>query len=671
LHQTPGSIPLTVTNIGTSASAPTSPFAVITGTNAGDFSETDTCSASNFPLGSLAAGLHCGLISTFTPTDILTRSATMSVQGGAATISLTGIGFLPQAVLTLSAAAPGGLVADQTPVVTLTVTQPAAPNVPSGGQVTFSYMVNGVATALPAVTLPASGVLTFSLPTLLLGRQYAVNATYSGDTLDSAGTAAPLAFYVQGIPVTVTAASLTYVYGSPVPQPTGTVTGILPADQGTVKYTFSTNATPSSPVGSYPIIVTFSGGNYQNYGFPTVLNADGKTPSVVTESKAPLTAAVANVNAAYGLKNQTYTTKITGLVNGDTPLVTYTPAQSQPLNVGMYPITPTITDLQGGTYDRINNYSLTVQPGTLVVTQGSSLLTISQNATAVLPTALASGAITITATPPQAGLYGTPTGTVTIQDTFTPLTATGNSPSVTEPPIVLKLVGGVVAYTPTDSTIGTHSYQFAYSGDSNFQPYSTVTATSLIVDVADFTVTSTSTPIQVAPGVVPGGIATSPGELAATPEIANVYIAPILGSTQVVNLTCTAPAAYMTCTLTPTTLTLNGTVTQVIVVAVSVPATLPANYTAQLRPGGRSVMLAFLMPTALLTMLPLFGRRRRMQASRLLLLFVALIALINVSGCGGNLVQFFTPVPAGPTQVTVTGTSGTTSRSFVIPIAVQ
>jgi hypothetical protein len=353
------------------------------------------------------------------------------------------------------------------------------------------------------------------------------------------------------------------------------------------------------------------------------------------------------------------------------PLVTYTPAQSQPLNVGTYPITPTITDLQGGTYDRIQNYALTVQPGTLVITQGGSLLTISQNATAVLPTALASGAITISATPPQAGLFGTPTGTVTIQDTFTPLSATGNGTSVNEPPIVLKLVGGVAKYTPTDPTIGTHSYQFAYSGDSNFQAYSTVTPTTLIVDGADFTITSTTTPIQVAPGVIPGGVATVTGEQAATPEIANVYIAPILGSTQVVNLTCAVPATYITCTLSPTTVTLNGTVTQVSVVSVSTPANLPANYTAEVRSSGKSVMFAFMMPAALLTLVPLFSRKRRLQASRLLLLFVALIALINVTGCGGNLVKFFTPVPAGPTQVTVTGTSGTTSRSFVIAVDIQ
>jgi sugar lactone lactonase YvrE len=672
LHQTPGSIPLTVTNVGSTAFSPTSPFGVITGTNAGDFSETDTCTASNFPLGTLASGLHCGLTAIFNPATVLSRSATLNVQGGAATIALVGVGVQPQPLLTLSAAAPGGLVANQTATVTLTVTQPVGTTIPSGGQVTFSYTVNGVATMLSPVTLPASGITTFNLPTLLPGRQYVVNASYGGDAGNSAAVATPLSFYVASTPVTVTASSLSYVYGSPVPQPTGTVTGILPADQGTVTYTFSTTATPSSPVGSYPITVTFSGGNYQNYGFPTVYNADGKTPAVVTETKAPLTIAVENVTVAYGLQNVTFAADSTGLVNGDKPTITYAPSQTQPLNVGTYAITPTASiPVANSSYDRINNYAVTLKPGTLVITQGGSLLTISQAAGAVLPTALASGAITISATPPQAGLYGTPTGTVTITDVFTPLSGTGSGTSVTEPPIVLKLTSGTAIYTPTDPTIGVHTYQFAYSGDANFLPYSTVTATTLIVDQADFTVISTTTPIQVAPGIVPGGVATATGEQAATPEIANVYIAPILGSTAVVNLTCAVPASYITCTLTPATITLNGKTTQISVVAVSTPATLPVNFTAQNRPSVRSVVFALTMPVALLTLLPLFRRKRRMQISKLLFLFVALIALINATGCGGNLVKFFTPVPAGPTQVTVTGTSGSTSRSFVVPISIQ
>ena len=667
LHQTPGTIPLTVTNIGTTPYTPVAPFTVISGTNATDYSETDTCGASNFPLGTLASGLHCGLTPTFTPGATGLRTASMSVQSGAANISLTGTGFLPQAVIKLGAAAPGGLVAGQTATVTLTATQPAATNIPAGGQVTFSYTINGVATTLPSVTLPASGVVTFNLPTLQLGREYVVNATYAGDAFDSSATATPISFYVPGQPVTVTAASLTYAYGSTVPQPTCTVSGILPADQATVKYTCTTTATPTSSVGTYPITVAFSGGNYQNYGFPTVYNADGVTPAIVTETKAPLTIAVANTTAPYGAPPLTFTFTPTGLVNGDQAIVTYTPSQSQTLNVGTYTVVPSVT-IKGGS---ISNYNLTLQNGTLIITQGPSALSVSQAATAILPTALSSGTVTITAAPPQTGYYGTPTGTITLQDVFTPLTSTGNGTTVTEPKVVLNLTAGIATYTPVDPTLGTHIYTFYYSGDSNFLASDTTASTaSLIVDVADFSIVSTTTPIQVAPGIVPGGVATAAGEQAATPEIANVYIATILGSTETVNLTCTTPAAYYTCTLTPTSVTLTGKTTLVSVVAVQLPATLPLGYTAQVKQKTNGITFAF-VSLGLLSLLPLCIKRRRLQVSRLLLLLVGVAILANVTGCGGNLVQFFTPVPAGPATITVTGTSGSISRSFVIPVDVQ
>ncbi len=669
LKQTPGVIPLTVTNIGTVPYKPVAPFAAVSGTNASEFSEADTCAASYFPLGTLTGGLHCSLTATFTPTIIGNGTASIAVQGGAANIALSGVGFLPQAVLTLSAAAPGGLITGQTATVTLTATQPAASNTPSGGQVTFSYTVNGVLTTLTPVTLPASGVVTFNLPPLLQGRKYVINASYNGDAFDSASTATALTFFVPGQPVTVTAASTTSVFGAAVPTPACTVSGILPADQATVTYSCSTPATSASFVGTYPITVTFAGGNYQNYGFPTVYNAGTTTPAVETVTPAPLTVAVANATTFYGAKPLTYTYTATGLVNGDTPVVTFTPAQSQGLVVGTYQIVPSVTIGGGGS---IGNYNLTIQKGTLVITQAAVALTLNQPAPAVLPTALSSDTITITAGPPLSTSIGIPTGTITLLDVFTPLTSTGNGPTVTEPKVVLNLVNGVASYAPVDPTLGNHVYTFSYGGDSNFLPTDTsLTPSLLTVDLPDFTITSTTDPIQVAPGITPGGVATAPGEQAATPEIANVNIAPILGSTETVTLTCAVPASYITCTLTPASVTLTGKTTLVSVVAVSTPANLPlGSSTSQLQQKPRNIAFAF-VSLGLLSLLPLCTRRRRLNYTRLLVLLFAVATLINVSGCGSNTVQFNIPIPAGPTQITITGTSGSISRSFVVPINIQ
>jgi len=137
-------------------------------------------------------------------------------------------------------------------------------------------------------------------------------------------------------------------------------------------------------------------------------------------------------------------------------------------------------------------------------------------------------------------------------------------------------------YTPTDPTLGTHVYTLSYSGDANFLAAPSATTASLIVDQADFTVTSTTSPILLVPGIIPGGNAAVANEQAATPETAVVFIAPILGSTATVNLTCAVPASYITCTLSPTSVTLTGTTTMTSTVSVSTPATLPIGFTGSM-----------------------------------------------------------------------------------------
>ena len=666
---------LTATNVGTSALTPTAPFAIISGATA-DYAETDTCAASNFPSGTLFAGLHCSITPSFTPQGNGPLAATVAVQGGAVQLNLSGSGENPLVTIAMTLTSPAsGAVYGSPAVITLMATQPNGGGTPTGS-ITFSYTVNGVAQPPTTVNLtPGSGgvaTATLTINNLLLARTYVVSASYGGDSNNSPTQASPFTFTVPGLPLTVVANSASSTYGSAVPTLTGTVTGILPADQAAITVTFTSAATSSTPVGKYPIKVTLTGGNSANYTIPSAVTSTG-APAVVTENPAPLTVTVPNFATVFGQPDVTYdpTQIAVGLVNGDEPLYTFTPAHSSSEAVGTYTIVPTLSIPTATGYDKINNYTVKIVTGTLVVSRAPAGITIASPSPAVLPTALSKATIAITVAQPQAGFIGTPTGTVTLQDVFTPLNATGLGTSVTEPKITLNLVAGATSYTPTDPTLGIHVYTFYYSGDSNFLASDTsATPTSLTIDVADFTITSTTTPIQIAPGIVPGGIATATNELAALPETANVTITPVLGSTQVVTLSCVGPASYITCTLTPASVTLNGKTAQVSVVAVSVPATLPINFTAQLRQSHRDVALAFL-PLSLLTLLPLCGRRRRIQVSRLLLLVLGVAMLVNVTGCGGNLVKFFTPVPAGPTQVTVTATSGSVSRSFVIGVSIQ
>lgn len=64
--QPPATIPLTITNIGTTSLTPAAPFSKLSGATA-DFSERDTCAASNFSIGVLVSGLHCSETISFLP----------------------------------------------------------------------------------------------------------------------------------------------------------------------------------------------------------------------------------------------------------------------------------------------------------------------------------------------------------------------------------------------------------------------------------------------------------------------------------------------------------------------------------------------------------------------------------------------------------------------------
>jgi hypothetical protein len=83
-----GNAPLTITSIG------------LTGTNSGDFAQTNTCPLSP---GTLAAGANCTISVTFTPTATGSRSASLSISDNATgsphTVSLGGTGTAPAVTL--------------------------------------------------------------------------------------------------------------------------------------------------------------------------------------------------------------------------------------------------------------------------------------------------------------------------------------------------------------------------------------------------------------------------------------------------------------------------------------------------------------------------------------------------------------------------------------------
>jgi len=155
---------VTATNVGTMAYS--IPTISITGTNAADFSQTNTCPTS------LAVGAHCAVSVTFTPSATGSRTATLSVPTSSAnTASLSGTGTNPSGV-TVAFTSDNAAKADGSLADTLS-------------SLAFPYAIAGSASAPKATSEPErvmvynknGGSLTFS------------SITYSGTNAGDFSTA--------------------------------------------------------------------------------------------------------------------------------------------------------------------------------------------------------------------------------------------------------------------------------------------------------------------------------------------------------------------------------------------------------------------------------------------------------------------------------------------------
>jgi sugar lactone lactonase YvrE len=768
IGNTSGSCVLTVTNIGNAPVTLRSPVTAVSGSANAAYSMTNNC------ISPLPPGLTCTISPTFAPTMDNGQSENVSVNG-TQTLTFTANGVQPLANIVLSASYSAGTTptAGATATITATVTQPhIAGNTPSG-TVTFTYVVDaanknvnncgsGGTQTVPLV----NGVASFQLPVLAQGVQYTVTANYNGDSLNTATAASPLLVAVPGVSVaatvTSTAAQLTFTYGGKPPVPAGTVTPALPAG---ITASFSSAATATTPTGTYPVIVSFSGTGSCAYGFPPSVYSTGGS-AFVTESPAPLTYMIPNFTSQYGAANISYGANavVTGAVNGDGFGATFTPPQSSILNVGAYSVVPTVL----GAF--VSDYTVTAPPSTLTITQAPTAVSVSAGKTTVLNTATTtftaittSGSTTLTAVSSVAGLVvgqtiagagipsgtvissigtntlvmsnsatasittaetvstvppitnatyliqvattvpsgkGIPSGTVTVTDTFTPITATGYGTPAAPANTVVPLTAGVATYTPSNLTPGLHQYSFSYSGDSNFQTSqvvpapnaaactaAAVTANCLVVDNPDFFLTSITGPVPINPGTVPSGngLLVAPGQSSAFPQTAVLSVTAINGFVGAITLSCqTQNPSYVSCFMTPisvcfaatsTPACTNTATTAAAVVAVSTPATLPLGFkTSQVQTSATKTVLAFL-PLGFLA----FCVRRRRRLSNALWMLIGMVAIGAVmTGCGGNQVAFYTPIPTGLQSVTVTATyvgngsnQPAATRQFVVPIAID
>jgi sugar lactone lactonase YvrE len=347
-----------LTNIGNQSYAETN--SSFTQTDSTDFSVTAAASNGCNFVSPITAGMNCAMSAQFTPTqggplaDKVTFSGN-AVNAGSVVLNLSGTGVVTvSTTTTLGSLIPASPVYGQSVQVTGTVTPASGATKPTGN---IAFTVDGVAQTPVALT---NGAYTLTLPSLSAG-SHTISASYAGGgNFSGSTTTTPLTFTVAPLAITATTTSVSFIYGQTVPTLTGSLSGVLSKDSANVTPVFSTTATSTSPVSSYPISVSLTGSATSNY--TVTLNG----APTVTVQQATITVVVANATRLYGAANPTFTGAFTGVLTADQANVagvfSTTATTTSPVNA--YPIAAT-----GLTGSAAGNYKLgTVTNGTLTVT---------------------------------------------------------------------------------------------------------------------------------------------------------------------------------------------------------------------------------------------------------------------------------------------------------------
>ncbi|HWW98006.1 MAG TPA: MBG domain-containing protein [Edaphobacter sp.] len=443
-----------VSNFGTDNLSLTAPFS----TSDSHFTvdgHTTTCGTT------IIAGSTCTIGFLFTPTIngpvTATSSLTTNSYNSPQPIQLSGTGKLiapPQFTLPAQTEVYG----QSFPETVLVSSSNPAPT----GTITFSLGK----TVLCSLNTTLGPTTTCNAPNsgLSVGT-YTVTFSYTGDGNYSSASGTVL-LTVTPAPLTVTVNNATRQYGAASPTFTGTLTGVVPGD--TVLVAYSTAATILSPVGNYPIVATLTPAGSTDLSNYAITN----TPGTLTVTAAHLTVTVGNATRPYGTPNPAFTSTVSGALNGDTFTNTYSTPATIASPVGAYPI----NDAVGG--PAASNYTVTVVPGTLTITQASIALNVAANNTTRTYGA-ANPAFTSTIT----GALNGDTFTITYSTTATatsPIGAYPIVPTVSGAAIsnyTVTITNGVLTVAPAILTVTANNASRSY-GAAN--PIFTGTTTGLL-----------------------------------------------------------------------------------------------------------------------------------------------------------------------------------------------
>ena len=195
-----------------------------------------------------------------------------------------------------------------------TVTVTGSVPTPQG---TVQLVDAGAATAQSTLS---AGAATLSLANLSAGA-HTLHAAYNGDGLNPAATSSDSSLTITRAALLATANSQAVTYGTPIPALTGSLSGVLAQDSGSVTALFTTTAHILSPVGTYPITVSLTGPASANYS--VALSPASGSLQIVSASTT--TVAQASTQSSYTglplLLNATVASTTSGVPTGSVNFV--------------------------------------------------------------------------------------------------------------------------------------------------------------------------------------------------------------------------------------------------------------------------------------------------------------------------------------------------------------
>ena len=458
----------------------------VTGTNGGDFAQTNTCGAS------VAANGSCNITVTFTPSIAGAENAAVTITDNGSNspqnLGLTGIG-ITDATTTLLTSAQNPSSVGQSVTFTATVAPQQGTGTPTG---TVSFSDGGA--GIGSSTLNGSGVSTLTISTLSAG-SHSITASYTGYSNFASSSSSPLPQTVnRAASATVVSSSFNpSAYGQPItlsstvaPLYGGSATGTVTFyDGGNVLGTGNLSGNMASltgiilAAGSHKLTASYSGDSnfLGSTSVPLTQTVNQVTTTTSLHSSSNLVAPnqpvtyTATIISQYGgaatgtvtFKDGTVTTPVS--VSGGTAALTWTYSTS-----GTHSLTATYSgdsNNTGSSSGTLTEYveKLPVTSKTIITTSGSPSL-IAQP---------------VTFTAAITSQYGQiPDGdTVTF---FDGTSAIGTS----------NTAGGLATFSTPSLSAKTHTIKATYAGDPTFA--TSAASLSQVVTLWPTTTTLTASP---------------------------------------------------------------------------------------------------------------------------------------------------------------------------------